>query len=95
MAAYLIVYARVSDPAPFADYVTAVQPVIAAHGGRLVARAAPPVVLEGEWPFATVGLLEFPSAEAAQGFWDSPEYGEVKKLRAGAADFQVVIAPGI
>ena len=95
MPAYLIVYAKVHDAARFGEYVAAVQPVIAAHGGRLIARAAPPVVLESEWPVETVGVGEFASAEAAQGFWDSPEYVAVKKLRAGAADFQVVIAPGI
>jgi uncharacterized protein (DUF1330 family) len=95
MPAYLIVYAKVHDAARFATYVAAVQPVIAAHGGRLMARAAPPEVLESEWPYETAGLLEFPSMEAAQGFWHSPEYVEVMKLRVGAADFQVVLAPGI
>jgi len=95
MSAYMIVYARVDDAAQFDKYVAAVQPVIAAHGGRLVARAADPVVLEGDWPFATVGVLEFASMEAAQGFWHSPEYVAVKALREGAAQFQVVLAPAV
>lgn len=93
MSAYMIVYARVDDAAQFGEYVAAVQPVIAAHGGTLVARGADPVVLEGNWPFATVGVLEFPSMAAAQDFWHSPEYVSVKALREGAAEFQVVLVP--
>jgi uncharacterized protein (DUF1330 family) len=92
MGAFMIVYARVDDAARFAAYVEAVQPLIAQHGGKLVGRGAPPVVLEGEWPWGTVGIVSFPSIEAARTFWDSPEYGEVKKLRQGASEFQVVLA---
>lgn len=95
MAAFMIVYARVDDAAQFDQYVAAVQPVITAHGGKLVGRALDPVVLEGDWPFATVGVLEFPSIAAAEGFWHSPEYVAVKKLREGAAQFQVVLAPAV
>lgn len=93
MTAYLIVCARVDDAGPFAKYVEAVQPLIARWGGRLVGRGVPPVVLEGDWPWQTVGVLEFPSMEAAQAFWHSPEYVEVKKLREGVSEFQVVLAP--
>lgn len=93
MTAYMIVYARVDDAEQFGEYVEAVQPLIAAHGGRLIGRGAPPVVLEGDWPWGTAGVLEFPSMEAAETFWRSPEYGEIKKLREGASQFQVVLAP--
>ena len=93
MTAYLIVFARVDDTEPFLKYVEAVQPLIAHWGGRLVGRGVPPVVLEGDWPWHTVGVLEFPSMEAAEAFWHSPEYVEVKKLRAGNSEFQVVLAP--
>lgn len=92
MAAYMVVNARIDDMDQFGKYVEAVQPVIAAHGGKLVGRGVPPVVLEGDWPYHTVGILEFASVEAAQAFWDSPEYRAVKLLRDGAADFQVVVA---
>lgn len=92
MAAYMVVNARVDDPVQFGKYVEAVQPVIAAHGGKLIGRGAPPIVLEGDWPFETVGVLEFPSVEAVQAFWDSEEYRAVKQLREGAAEFQVVVA---
>ncbi len=91
--AYLIVMARIDDAEAFGPYVEAVQPLIAAHGGKLIGRGIPPVLLEGDWPWHTVGVLSFPSMEAADGFWHSPEYVEVKKLRQGNSQFQVVLAP--
>jgi len=93
VSAYLIVIARIDDAEAFGPYVEAVQPLIAAHGGKLIGRGTPPVVLEGDWPWQTVGVLSFPSMEAAEGFWHSPEYAEVKKLREGNSQFQVVLAP--
>ena len=92
MPAYLVVQARVTDPAGFDAYVQAVQPVIAAFGGRLIGRGNPPLVLEGDWPWQTVGVLEFASVDAIERFWHSPEYRAVKALRDNAADFQVVVA---
>ncbi|MFA7597117.1 MAG: DUF1330 domain-containing protein [Novosphingobium sp.] len=92
MSAYMVVFARVDDAEQFGKYVEAVQPLIAAHGGKLIGRGVPPVVLEGNWPWHTVGVLEFPSVEAAETFWHSPEYTEVKKLREGNSEFQVVVA---
>jgi len=47
MPGYMIVYSTVSDPARFAEYVRAVGPLIASHGGRMLGRSVPPVVLEG------------------------------------------------
>lgn len=93
MGAYLIVMARIDDAEAFGHYVTAVQPLIAAHGGKLIGRGTPPVVLEGDWAWHTVGVLTFPTMEAAERFWHSPEYTEVKKLREGNSQFQVVLAP--
>lgn len=95
MTALMIVYARIDDVDAFVPYVEAVQPLIARWGGRMVGRGVPPVILEGDWPWHTVGVLEFPSMEAAQEFWHSPEYGDVKTLRAGISEFQVVLTPSV
>jgi uncharacterized protein (DUF1330 family) len=39
-------------------------------------------------------LLEFPSVPEAKRFWDSPEYGALKKLRAGKAKLDVYLVEG-
>ena len=42
-------------------------------------------------------ISEWPDKAAAKAFWNSPEYAEVKKLREGIADCQVLLieAPAI
>ena len=95
MAAYMIVYARIDDEAGFAPYVGAVGPLIRKYGGRLIRRDLAPQVLEGDWPWGTGGLLEFPSIDAAREFWFSPEYEAVKRLREGVAAFQVILLPEV
>lgn len=89
---YLVVQAQIDDPEGFAPYVAAVQPLIAAHGGEMVVRAADPDVLEGEWPWQTFAVLRFPSADAVRRFWHSDEYASIIGLRAGVARFQVLMA---
>ena len=39
----------------------------------------------------SVVISEWPSKEAAQNFWNSDEYQEVKKLREGIADCYVLL----
>jgi len=51
-------------------------------------------VFEGSPPPGRgVIIARFPCLEAAQRFWRSDEYAEIRKLRAGIADFEVLVLP--
>ena len=52
-------------------------------------------MLEGEWKPKRLVVLEFEDLEAAKRFYESEEYQEVKKLRAGAADLNMVAVEGV
>ena len=47
--------------------------------------------IENEWDVPRVTLLEFPSAEQAKTFYNSPDYQEAKAKREGAARFIMTI----
>ena len=96
MPAYMIVQIRFrTDPSAFAAYRDAVGPLSEKFGGRyLVAGHAPIEVLEGSHDGRSLVVFEFPSMEQLHTFWNSPDYAEVKKLRAGVADLDVWAAPG-
>lgn len=85
MAAYcLFDNIEVHDPAALAEYARRVAPVVAAHGGRYVTLGGPVEILEGSWSPTFPVMIEFPSIEAARGWYDSEEYRELKALRMRA-----------
>ena len=97
MPALFIIQATVSrDPAErerYREYQAQVQPLIAAHGGRLRATAGRLEVLEGAHDGRRLVVFEFPSMEALHGFWHSPQYAVIKTLRANAAQVDAWAVP--
>ena len=74
MPAYVIAMLEVTDPATYERYKAASPPTIAAAGGRYVARAAEVAALEGAHDGRRVVILEFPSIQAAKGWYDGEAY---------------------
>ncbi len=99
MPAYMIVTAKIADRDAFiAGYGAAAARLVAEFGGRYVLRAPGAELLEGGFGGgASMVISEWPDRAAAHAFWNSPEYAEVKKLRDGIADCQVLLieAPAI
>ena len=93
--AYVIARIEVTDPKQFQKYLNAVPPIIEKYGGKALSRSPNPLTLEGEKESRRIVLLEFPSAEKAKEFYNSPEYQKVKKLREGAAVGEMIVVEGI
>jgi len=91
--AYMIILAKISNREAFIQgYSKSTAPLVAKHGGRYIMRAPGGHLLEGQWgDGASVAISEWPDREAIQTFWNSPEYEEVKKLREGISDVQVLV----
>lgn len=81
MAAYAILDVEIRDIERYREYMRRVKPVIEAAGGRYLVRGGSHKVYEGEWFPRRLVLLEFPSMDALQSFYLSPEYQELKSLR--------------
>ena len=92
MAAYLIITAQLHDRECFLSaYAPAATALTARYGGDYVLRAPGAEVLEGEHPGGSVVVSRWPDKAAALAFWNSPEYADVRRLREGIADCQVLI----
>jgi uncharacterized protein (DUF1330 family) len=95
MAAYLVAQLKIHDPAMFQRYREAVTPLIDRFGGRFRARGGELEVLEGEWPFPRLTIIEFQSRDAARLFYDSPEYQKILPLRQESAGGNLVLVEGV
>jgi uncharacterized protein (DUF1330 family) len=93
MAAYMIIVARIHDRDRFvAGYGRAAAELVTRFGGRYVLRAPGAVALEGgAGEGASIVISEWPDRAAALAFWNSPDYAEVKALRDGLADVEVML----
>lgn len=93
--AYLIAQVDVTDAAQYAEYAKLTPDIVSKYGGRFVARAGRTATLEGPPARARVVIIEFPSFDAAEQFYASPEYTAARKLREGAAAAQFVAVEGL
>jgi len=94
MKAYVIAAETVNDAAMFQSYREAVPPTVAPFGGQFVVRGGKLSVLEGEWPHPRLVIIEFPSREAAEGWYRSEAYQKVISLRLNSTSGNVIIVDG-
>ena len=95
MKAYVIALETIHDQAMFAEYAKGVPATLAPFQGRLVARGGKFTVLEGEWQNPRTVIIEFPSREAAQGWYDSDAYQKIIGLRHQSSKGNLVILDGV
>lgn len=95
MAAYVIVQLEITDPEGFAEYREKVGPQIEKRGGRYIVRGAEVENLEGEWDPGRLVILEFPTREDAQRFYEADEYQPLLALRERTANTVLSIVEGV
>ena len=95
MTAYILARINVTDMDQYKKYIALTPGIIAKFGGKFISRGGETITLEGEAETRRMVLLEFPSAEAAQNFYNSDEYQAAIEVRKDAAEGQFVILPGI
>lgn len=98
MPAYLFIKTKIHDPDQYAKYVEAVRELSAGWNSRYLVRSRPIEVLEGSpdaWGDHLLLVSEWPSADVARAFWNSPEYRKIRELRADAGEVHVVLAEAL
>jgi uncharacterized protein (DUF1330 family) len=92
MSTYLINHLRIPGGIPNGDalsYLEQVEGTARPYGGTWLANGEVSVV-EGAWPGLAV-LMEFPSREASEQWYNSPEYQRILPLRVNNAISDIVL----
>jgi len=95
MAAYVIVEIAIQDAQTYERYKALAPPTIAAYGGRYLVRGGATEVLEGSWNPPRLAVLEFPTAERAREWWNSPEYAPAKAMRQASTQTDMILVEGL
>jgi uncharacterized protein (DUF1330 family) len=94
MKAFVIAAETPKNESMFSEYRKAVPATLEAFGGKFLVRGGNLKLLEGEWPHSRLVIIEFPSREAAEGWYRSPEYQKIVGLRQSSTVGNLVIVEG-
>ena len=94
MTAYVLAAIEVTHPDAYEEYKPLSAAAVERYGGRFVVRGGGTQVLEGEWPSARMVLVEFPDAETARRWYDSPEYEHARAVRQRASTGRMLLLEG-
>lgn len=92
MAFVVVTIREILDAKAFDEYAEKVRPILRKYDGWWVAIEPRHLTRAGNWPYVRTVVVEFPSIERAQQWYDSPEYREIIPLRERAIDANIVMA---
>ena len=95
MKVYLIVHIEVTNPELMEKYRELVPKIIAKYQGKYLVRGGNSEILEGDYFKHRIVLLEFPSRQQANNFYNSEDYAPLKMLRIEAGNNSSVLVEGI
>ena len=93
--AYVIGNITITNADGYAHYSARVPAVVAAFGGRYRVRGGMATPLDGQASAARYVVIEFPSREQAQAWYDSVEYQSILPLRLNNSTGQVALVDGM
>jgi uncharacterized protein (DUF1330 family) len=95
MAVYIVADVEIKDPREYQRYAQQVPPTVEQYGGKFLARGGQPEPLEGNWQAKRIVIIEFPSAEQAKAWYNSPEYSAIISIRHSSATARIILAHGV
>lgn len=95
MACYTIGHITIHNLEGYQAYAAQVPATIAAHGGRYLVRGGDSTNVEGDMTHNRHVVLEFPTREALEGWYNSPEYQKILKIRLANSEGIMTIVDGV
>lgn len=95
MAAYVITDLEVFDIACYLEYQQALQPLLDDAAARYLARGGDLRVYEGDYQPRRLVVLEFPSLEAVDDFYESESYQALELQRKACSGARIIAVAGL
>lgn len=95
MPVYVIFDVDIRDMDRYQVFMDGVKPALEEAGGRYLVRGGAHTVHEGAWDPRRLVLLEFPSAEAWNTFYNGEAYLSLKEVRDSCSSARLVSVEGL
>lgn len=90
MTAYVIFDVEIRDPVRYQDFMNQVKPALADAGASYLTRGGERRVYEGDWQPRRIVILQFPSIDAWEAFYQGPTYQGLKAIRDECSSARLV-----
>lgn len=90
MTAYVIFDVEIHDQIRYQDFMNQVKPALADAGAKYLTRGGAHRVYEGDWNPRRIVILEFPSLDAWEDFYNSSIYQGLKTIRDRCSSARLV-----
>jgi uncharacterized protein (DUF1330 family) len=90
MPAYVIFDVEIRDAGRYRDFMAQVKPALEEIGARYLVRGGAHKVYEGDWQPRRIVLLEFPSVEVWEAFYNGATYQGLKAIRDACSSARLV-----
>lgn len=94
MSYYFVAQIQIQDEEEYKKYLSGADEVFRKFNGKYLAVDENPAVLEGEWTYGRMVIIEFPEQNEFQRWYQSPEYKEILRYRLKAAKCDTVLVKG-
>ncbi len=94
MPAYIIIEIKINNPQEYEGYKKLTPASLALYDGKFIVRGGKTKTLEGEWNPERIVILEFPTTEKAEHWWNSEEYAPAKRIRHQSATSKMILIEG-
>lgn len=95
MVAYVITDLDVFDIEHYLAYQQALKPLLAGAGARYLARGGPFRVYVGDYQPRRLVVVEFPSLEAVDEFYESAAYQALERQRQACSSARIIAVEGL
>lgn len=96
MAAYLVVDTLLDDPARYEEYKAKAKPVAEQFGGEYLVRGGSITIKESDlWKPTRIVVVKFADADAANRFYDSPQYQAILPISKQSARRTASVVEGV
>jgi uncharacterized protein (DUF1330 family) len=95
MAAYVIFDVDIRDPKQYQEFMLGAKPALEMVGAKYLVRGGAHKVYEGDWQPRRIVLLEFPSVEAWESFYNGATYQGLKSIRDACSSARLVSVEGV
>ena len=95
MTTYVTAQINIQDREKYALYEKGFMEIFDRYEGKMLAVDEAPEIWEGQWLYSRTVLIEFPSAQAAQAWYNSNEYQQLASHRWAASIANIAMLEGL